>query len=340
MGKIGDCRTVRIEDLRPYEKNARVHTSAQIAKIAHSIRRYGFISPVIIDRDRNVIAGHGRIQAAKSIGMKEVPCVLIEDLSDQERREYIHVDNKLSELSSWDKGILDVELQELPELIEFGFKLPDLAFDVSYYGDAREQTFRKYNLESFDEARSAGIYDIPVIEKTNFVPGNLIGFNYAKSTKQRDTGIHFFIDDYQFERLWTSPDKYIDLLSEFECVLTPDFSLYLDMPLAIKIWNVYRSRLIGQMMQDAGITVIPTIQFAGEETYCFAFDGLPEGGTVATSTVGVMNDSSSRDLWKKGMEEAVKRLKPKTLIIYGSDRIEFDHGDLEIKYFEARKFGE
>ena len=72
----------------------------------------------------------------------------------------------------------------------------------------------------------------------------------------------FFIDDYQFERVWNDPYTYIERLREFPCALTSDFSLYLDMPMAMKIWNVYRSRLIGQMMQDADIVVIPTLSWA------------------------------------------------------------------------------
>ena len=176
---------------------------------------------------------------------------------------------------------------------------------------------------------------MPVMEPDAFVPDDLIGFNYVLSTKRRDAGGHFFLDDYQFERIWDDPMTYMDRLAEFPCVLTPDFSLYMDMPMAMKIWNVYRSRLIGQMMQDRGMHVIPTLSWAEPETYQFCFDGLREGGTVAVSTVGVMRDQSSQAIWKAGMDEAMKRLRPKNVLCYGS-RISYDFGTVPVKYFEAR----
>lgn len=121
------------------------------------------------------------------------------------------------------------------------------------------------------------------------------------------------------------------------CVLTPDFSLYLDMPLSMKIWNVYRSRLIGQMIQDVGIEVIPTLQWADEETLKFVFDGLPEGGVFAVSTVGVMRDDIAQDIWRSGMTSAIERLKPEIIICYGS-KIDYDFGELRVKYIESRSF--
>lgn len=75
--------------------------------------------------------------------------------------------------------------------------------------------------------------------------------NYVKISKDKNCGIHFYLDDYQFERLWVNPEKYIDILKEYECILSPDFSLYIDMPIDMKIWNIYRSRLIGQLYQLA-----------------------------------------------------------------------------------------
>lgn len=139
------------------------------------------------------------------------------------------------------------------------------------------------------------------------------------TSKDFEKGIHFYIDDYQFERIWQSPDKYIDKLSRFDCVLTPDFSLYMDMPLAMQIWNVYRSRLIGQIMQDAGLTVIPTLQWADARSYAFCFDGIEPGGVVSVSTIGVKRDKDARKIWFDGMDEAVKRIAPSCVVVYGGD---------------------
>lgn len=107
---------VAIDKLIPYENNARTHSDAQVDKIARSIEQFGFINPVLIDSDYMIIAGHGRVLGAKQIGMTEVPCIFVEDLTETQKRAYILADNKLALDAGWDDEILKVELQELKEL--------------------------------------------------------------------------------------------------------------------------------------------------------------------------------------------------------------------------------
>ena len=109
----------------------------------------------------------------------------------------------------------------------------------------RELTIKKYNLDLYDPYETDGPFEMPVIKKTLHIPNELIGFNEAISSKHNQSGIHMFIDDYQFERIWNTPERYVNVLKQYDCVLTPDFSLYMDMPRAMKVWNIYRSRLIG-----------------------------------------------------------------------------------------------
>lgn len=108
----------------------------------------------------------------------------------------------------------------------------------------RELTIKKYNLDLYDPYETDGPFEMPVIKKTLHMPNELIGFNEAISSKHYQSGIHMFIDDYQFERIWNTPERYVNVLKQYDCVLTPDFSLYMDMPRAMKVWNIYRSRLI------------------------------------------------------------------------------------------------
>ena len=275
--------------------------------------------------------------------MDTIPCVVADDLSPEEIRAFRLADNKVAEKSKWDADLLTEELEGITDIdmSAFDFDIPgeeETEEEDDEPGEnERQRTADAYNLDSYDEKRTAGFYQMPVLKRCTFVPDELIGFNYAKTSERKNVGIHFFIDDYQFERIWNAPMDYMDLLAEYDCVLTPDFSLYMDMPIAMKIWNVYRSRLIGQMMQDGGIRVIPTLSWAEPQTYQFCFDGLPSGGTVAVSTVGVMRDKSARAIWADGMTEAIKRLKPKNIICYGS-KLDFDYGKINVKYIEARKF--
>ena len=334
--------------LTPYKKNARKHEEYDIEAIKASISRLGFRDPIGVWGKKNIIVeGHGRQLAALELGLDRVPIIRLDDMSDEDRRAYALAHNKTAELSSWDLPVLKSELLGIEniDMAEFGFDMEDLAEDeeekeeYSYYGEERERTFDGYKLENYDPNRTAGQFDLPILERCDFVPKDLIGFNYVLSTKERDKGVHFFLDDYQFERVWNEPLFYVEKLKEFPCILTPDFSLYMDMPLAMKIWNVYRSRLIGQIAADRGIQVIPTLQWAGDETLDWVFDGIEKGGTVATSTVGAMKDKEAQKLWKAGMERALIEVEPKTLVLYGTD-VDFDFGDVNVIKIKSRKFTE
>ena len=102
-----------VHSLRPYERNARTHSDAQIDAIAESIRQFGFNSPILIDDDDGVIAGHARLAAARKLGLDTVPCVRLSHLSDAQRRAYILADNRLAEMAVWDVPLLSLEVGEL-----------------------------------------------------------------------------------------------------------------------------------------------------------------------------------------------------------------------------------
>lgn len=161
----------------------------------------------------------------------------------------------------------------------------------------------------------------------------MIGFNYAKTSKEKNVGIHFYLDDYQFERLWNKPEEYVDILKQYDCILSPDFSLYMDMPMPMKIWNIYRSRLIGQYYQSQGIKVIPTLSWAEEETFEFCFEGIPKGSIVSISTIGVKKNKEALKIWKAGADELIRRIEPSTILIYGG-KLDYDYGNIKVIYYE------
>lgn len=113
---VKDLPTIRIDELVPYANNAKIHRPEQIEQLRRSLRQFGFVSPVLIDEDRNLIAGHGRVEAARAEGMTEVPYVTVSDLTEAQRRAYIIADNRLTEAGVWDAGRLKLELQELQAL--------------------------------------------------------------------------------------------------------------------------------------------------------------------------------------------------------------------------------
>jgi len=121
-----------LQTLKPYQHNARTHSKRQIEQIARSIERFGFLNPVLIDASGTIIAGHGRVEAAKLLGLAQIPTLRIEHLTDAEKRAYILADNKLAEKAGWDREILAIELQALVDMdfeIELtGFEMAEVDF--------------------------------------------------------------------------------------------------------------------------------------------------------------------------------------------------------------------
>ena len=130
-----------ITSLKPYARNARTHSKKQIRQIANSIERFGFVNPVLISDLHEIIAGHGRVEAARLLGVETVPTVMLSHMSEAERRAYILADNKLAENAGWDREILAIELQSLIDLnfeVELtGFSLAEIDFTLDSARDAR-----------------------------------------------------------------------------------------------------------------------------------------------------------------------------------------------------------
>lgn len=161
-------------------------------------------------------------------------------------------------------------------------------------------------------------YNIPEIEPQQYDRCEWIPFNFAKTEKHPEgKGLHFFLDDYQFCRLWNRPDDYISLLKRFAYVLSPDFSMYTDTPMALQIYNHYRKHWLAAYWQMYGIRVIPTICWSTPDSYDWCFDGEPRGFVVAVSTVGCLKNKQATALFIQGYDEMLRRLDPSQVIFYG-----------------------
>lgn len=152
MGKVGEIKELPVADLVPYAKNARTHDDKQIEMIARSIEEFGFLNPVLIDRQKNVIAGHGRILAAKKLGLKKVPVLFVEGLTEEQRKAYILADNRLAEMSEWDMDLVGNELEEL-QAAGFDTGLLGFDWDAASKLEPIEEPFRSANeiLEPIEE---------------------------------------------------------------------------------------------------------------------------------------------------------------------------------------------
>lgn len=137
-----NIKYMNIRDLKPYKKNAKKHSKEQVEQIANSIKEFGFTQPVIIDKNNEVVAGHGRILGAKKAGLKQVPTVCLEELTEEQIKAYRLVDNKLNE-SEWNNDLLNTELSELWDAGEVDMTLFDFNMDNLF----EEETENKKKVE-------------------------------------------------------------------------------------------------------------------------------------------------------------------------------------------------
>ena len=159
MKTTTDMQLVPIARLIPYVNNARTHSPEQITKLRSSLREFGFVNPVIIDRDYNVIAGHGRIAAAREEGITEVPCVFVDHLTEAQKKAYILADNRMAMDAGWDEELLRVEIESLK----------GMDFDVSLTGFDDKELSDLFADESGSETKDDD-YDLTAaLEKAAFV---------------------------------------------------------------------------------------------------------------------------------------------------------------------------
>ncbi len=175
--------------------------------------------------------------------------------------------------------------------------------------------FRSYLVKN---AKFSGKLELPCIKPESNHPNRLIPFSKAISCHDTDQWVHFYEDDACFERIWNTPLKYLPILARFRGVISPDFSLYRDMPLVMQQWNTYRGRAIGHWLQESGVPVIPNVRFGDSRSYEFCCDGIPVHSTIAVGTHGCMKLLKERAFFKAGLKHVVQILQPQSIIVYGS----------------------
>lgn len=168
------------------------------------------------------------------------------------------------------------------------------------------------------DARYDGKLEIPIIEPEMALPNRLISFSKAMKTDDFDQWVHFYEDDAGFECVWNKPRVYLSRLKKFNGVITPDFSIYRDMPLVMQAWNTYRGRALGHWWQSNDMVVLPNLRMGDERTYEFCCSGIQRGGTVCVGSHGCIKIREERRYFKQGLDVIVNRLKPKCIVVYGS----------------------
>ena len=315
---------ITLDRIKPYAGNAKLHPAEQIEQIKRSITDYGFNDPIATWHGE-IVEGHGRLIAAKELGMETVPIIRLDGLTDEERRAYTLVHNKLTMNSGFDEDLLALELENLPELDVYGLELPDLDAFVPPKDDDQEPSMSHNVFENQEKRQypADNWYGIPSMAPTDVIGDKMLRFCDFNQIDDHENYIaHFYYDDFKFISAWREPDKYVEKLREFKAVVSPDFSLYTDFPRALQILSCYRRQWCGRYWQELGLNVIPDVVWGDEESYDFCFLGIPKHSTVAVSTVGVSMDSEWNNkedsLFLNGYNEMMNRLEPTTVILYGS----------------------
>lgn len=342
-------------DLIPYGKNAKRHPAEQVKKIAKSIKEFGFQQPIVVDKDNVVVIGHGRLLAAKRLNLDDVPCVRVDDLTEEQVRALRLADNSVAE-SDWNLDFLQEEIEDLE--LNFDFDLSEFGLSLDFDEDDDEKKSKSDNEDEdeddfdldFEDDRSASVkhnvfenqelrqfvtdnyYGIPEMYPTQTTGDKMLRFmDFLEVEDPSEYIACFYYDDFKFIQAWRNPDKYVERLRQFKAVVSPDFSLYTDFPRALQILSCYRRQWCGAYWQSLGLDVIPDVVWGDEESFDYCFLGIPEGGTVAVSTVGVAADKfwngAEGEMFRKGYEEMIKRLSPTTILFYG-DMIEGLEGNI------------
>ena len=341
----------KISELKPYKNNPRKNDGA-VDAVAESIKQCGYASPIIVDENLEILAGHTRYKALKQLKWKEAEVVVIEGMTEEQKRKYRILDNKTSEEAEWDIDLLAVELEDLDfEDFDFGFDdlIPDPFEEERQHQEYKENTLdMATDILNTGKATFEGVkpYDIPILLPLEELPeiDEWIGFNYILSDKRTAeekarTGVHFYLDDYQFERVWNAPDVYMEKLAQYGVVASPDFSPIIGFPMATQIFNHYRKHWCGAYWQANGLTVIPTITGSVTEQP-FYLDGEPEDSVILTSAMWTDMEGGKK-LFLDSWDDMIQRLKPRKIIVYGKLPKEADRTKCafeEIATFANRRF--
>jgi len=185
------------------------------------------------------------------------------------------------------------------------------------------------------DAEYEGVIELPKTKTSNQIPEKVISFSRAMSQKWNDFDcfVMFYEHDVRFERLWKNPKRYLQKLKKFKGVISPDFSLYRNMPLVMQMWNTYRGRALAVWLQNNDVEIIPNVRFGDERTFSFCFDGIEDNKAVAIGTHGCIKRKEDKIFFRIGLARMVQRLSPKIIIVYGSapDNIFKPYKDMGIK---------
>lgn len=352
---------VPIDSLSPWDRNPRKNDSA-VPEVEKSIRKFGFTRPLIVAEKgapypkRTICAGHTAWLAAKKVGLKEVPIIIV-SMTEQQFAEYNAADNRTHEIAEWDQDALAMIAHEFKwnETEIPGYSAEDIAkilktFEIKQEyeepedEEEEEETESIYALRDDMDFHSSEPFDFPdlVPDKIAEVPKKVIAWTsdlvevpddtfllylwatgsmrVLKSLDRRKLIIAFYVGDERLERFWADPAGTTQQLLDIHpyALIGMNYSAYYGMPQALRLYNIYRSRWLARYWQEAGLFVIPDISGAPDDLG-FCFGGLPKGLNGISIQAHVKYKNKEQEFAKREMiMQAIRRLDPKRVLFYGA----------------------
>jgi hypothetical protein len=198
------------------------------------------------------------------------------------------------------------------------------------------------NTEFFlrNKYKSVGMYEFPSVRKDDLDVSSISLISYSDtclkdSLPNRQKGVHFFIDDYRFESVYYYPEQSLKKLSQYSFLISPDFSLYAEMPRAIQIYNVFKNRWVAAYWQNKGLKVIPCISWSDSLSYQYCFDSIEENSIVAIGMIGCK--SGNKLSFLRGYNALIERINPSSIIVFGVPFPEMKGNLINIDYLQSRR---
>lgn len=161
-------------------------------------------------------------------------------------------------------------------------------------------------------------YQLPALTSANTVPERLVSFNNRTRPDVENSWLHFYVQDSRFECVWKNPCHYLPLFRKCEGVISPDYSVYRNMPAELQNRNVYRNRAIAVWLSSLGIKVIPNIRWGDVDTFNLCFSGITQGSILAVGNYGCFSESYDQQKFKEGVYRMIDTLHPSGIVLYGT----------------------
>ena len=343
-----DIIMMKTTDIIKNPNNPRIIKDDKFAKLVQSVKDFPemlSIRPVVVNAEMVILGGNMRFEACKKAGIKEIPVIIADNLTEEQQREVIIKDNVSGGEWDWDQLANEWNIDNLNawglDLWECGGVEDSGDFLESVSGELpgamalkEEMVFPSDAIYNIPELLPEMIIDIPDdiscwcgSDASNV--SNFYLYNYSTdSTKGLDfskTISAFYTDDARFECFWQKPAEYTGRLINRGIIgtVTPNYSLWFHSPEALKIWNTYRSRWVGRYFQEAGIPIIPDINFSSPTSFDYCFAGVPVGCKaisiqIQTGKKSIMEITGKRN----GIKKAIETIKPKSILLYVGDDYE------------------